>query len=159
MFKESLIVTASRHQRSSQINRRAVVLNLQSEEYFVLNPIGTDIWLWLSSPRKIHDVRDAVLSRYQVRPQQCDRDLMKFLLQLKESGLIRTISHQSPISRMLFSLLIQLRPREKWLRIFLGFKRSEAGDRTEPSIKLPYEAPLVSYWGSNLGTEQDVWIS
>ncbi|MGF1493017.1 MAG: PqqD family protein [Microcoleaceae cyanobacterium] len=158
MLKESAFITTSRYQRSSQINHRAVVLNLESEEYFIFNFMGTAIWYGLTYPRKVQEIREIILSHYQVRPKRCERDLIAFLNQLQALGLIQMIPYPQRISRIMFVVMSQFWARMMGNRLEASSQIAWYRKKAIPAVKkLPYEAPVVSYWGSNRGAEHDAW--
>ncbi len=85
--RDSSVVAAS-EQSSSELDREAVILNLKSGVYYGLNPVGARIWNLLQQPRTVSEIRDAILAKYSVSPEQCERDLFALLQQLEEEGLI-----------------------------------------------------------------------
>lgn len=85
--KDSVIV-AVKSQVSCQVDAETVVLHFDKGLYFGLNEVGTLVWNQLQQPRKVQEIRDAILSEYEVPAEQCERDLLSLLEQLSEKGLI-----------------------------------------------------------------------
>lgn len=81
-------MVAAKSQLSAQVHEETVLLHVDRGLYFGLNEIGTFIWKQLQQPRKVHEIRDAILDEYDVSPEQCERDLFKLLAELSENGLI-----------------------------------------------------------------------
>ena len=82
------VVVAVSEKLSSQVGGDAVVLDMQSGKYFGLEGVGARIWELVQQPRKVSEIRDAVLSEYDADPAECERDLLAFLRQVQEAGLI-----------------------------------------------------------------------
>lgn len=82
------VVVAAKSQLSSQVDKETVLLHMDQGLYFGLNEIGTFIWKQLQQPRKVHEIRDAILGEYEVSSEQCERDLFKLLAELSANGLI-----------------------------------------------------------------------
>ena len=81
-------IRASSDQVSSDLNGEAAILNLKSGVYFGLDPVGSTVWRMLAKPTTIGAVRDAMLSRYEVEAEQCERDLLELLTKLSQHGLV-----------------------------------------------------------------------
>ena len=82
------IVTVTQVQISCEVNGEAVILHFDSGKYFGLNEVGTLVWNMMKQPRSVCELRDAILSEYEVEPEQCEHDLLGLLRELRESGLI-----------------------------------------------------------------------
>jgi coenzyme PQQ synthesis protein D (PqqD) len=85
--KDSVVV-AVKSQVSCQLDAETVVLHYDKGLYFGLNEVGTLIWNQVQRPRKVQEIRDAILREYEVSNEQCERDLFTLLRQLSEEGLV-----------------------------------------------------------------------
>lgn len=65
------------------------LLNLKSNIYYSLNSVGAYIWELIQEPRSILDIRNAVLTRYDVDAGRCKADVDGLLKGLAEAGLAR----------------------------------------------------------------------
>jgi hypothetical protein len=81
-------VVARQEQVSSDLAGETVILDLKSGVYYGLNSVGASIWNLIQEPRTINEVREALLAKYKVEPEQCDRDLKALLEELEAEGLI-----------------------------------------------------------------------
>lgn len=88
MISTDSVVTAVRDQFTSGLGGDAVVLDMQSGKYFGFEAVGARIWELVQQPRKVSEIRDVVLSEYDADPAECERDLLAFLQQAQEAGLI-----------------------------------------------------------------------
>ncbi|MDY7023472.1 MAG: PqqD family protein, partial [Cyanobacteriota bacterium] len=125
-----------------------------TEAYYGSQWVGAMIWMLLSQPRTVKEIREAILSKYQVDPRRCDRDLMDFLLQLQANGLIKLCPSPSLMSRLLYRCRRKVRKvlrsvfsgDRHWEKDYLKYS-AQMGNST-PS-KLPYRPPILTYCGSN----------
>ncbi|MGB8541369.1 MAG: PqqD family peptide modification chaperone [Candidatus Acidiferrales bacterium] len=82
------IVVASAEQVSCPLGDESAILNLKNSKYYGMNPIGTRIWVLLKEPRSVLQLRDTLLSEYEVDEKSCERDLLALLEEMKSEGLI-----------------------------------------------------------------------
>ncbi|MCG5059925.1 MAG: PqqD family protein [Limnoraphis robusta] len=154
MIEETSIIYTAKTQRSSRLNHEVIILDLETEEYYGSQWVGATIWILLSQPRTVKEIRELILSRYQVDPHQCDRDLMNFLLQLQANGLIKLSPSPSPLSLLLHRVTRKvekllnniLNSEPGWGSQYLKFS-AQAG--ATMMSKLPYQTPVLTYCGSN----------
>lgn len=67
------------------------LLDLQSNTYFSLDPIGAVIWEQLSEPSSVEHLTAAVLREYDADPDVCRRDISDLLSDLVTHKLVRTV--------------------------------------------------------------------
>ena len=72
------------------IGDEAVLVNLNTEMYLGLNPVGTRMWNALSGAASIQAAYDELLREYEVEPAQLRADLEEFIDQLRNHQLIET---------------------------------------------------------------------
>jgi hypothetical protein len=70
------------------IGEEAVILNLKSELYLGLDPVGTRMWMVLHGAPSIQAAYELLLAEFEVEPERLRRDLDKLLEQMLEQGLI-----------------------------------------------------------------------
>jgi hypothetical protein len=81
-----VIPSAVLHQ---QVSGESVLLDLQSEQYFGLDEVGTRIWQLIAGFGRLRDVKERMHEEYDVDPTILDRDLLDLANQLLAAGLIR----------------------------------------------------------------------
>jgi hypothetical protein len=92
MVSPTSVVVATQHQVSCELGGESVILGLTRGVYYGLGPVGTTIWGLLRTPRQVGEIRDAITSAFDVEAGQCERDLVTFLNELADEGLI-DVSH------------------------------------------------------------------
>lgn len=75
-----------------EINGEAVLLNLQTGQYFGLDEVGTAIWSLLASRRTVHAVLEGLAERYEAPRERLEADLGRFLELLRDRELISVSS-------------------------------------------------------------------
>ena len=82
-------VTTAPHVMIRVIGDEAVILNLKSELYLGLNPVGTRMWTVLHEAPSIEAAYDSLICEYEVAPERLRQDLDDLLDQLLGQGLIQ----------------------------------------------------------------------
>jgi hypothetical protein len=70
------------------IGDEAVILNLKSELYLGLDPVGTRMWTVLQSSPSIQAAHASLLDEFEVEPERLRQDMDMLLDQMLEQGLI-----------------------------------------------------------------------
>jgi hypothetical protein len=73
---------------SAEVDDEMVMMSLASDAYFGLDDIGTRIWALLEKPITLGEVCRALQGEYDVTPEQCARDVLLFVTELAEKGLV-----------------------------------------------------------------------
>jgi hypothetical protein len=71
------------------VGDEAVLLNLATERYFGLDPVGTRIWTLLSQDPRLEQAFDALCAEYEVEPARLEADLLDLIGQLAEAKLVQ----------------------------------------------------------------------
>jgi len=82
------VVVAAPDQVSADLAGEAVVLSLQTGKYYGLAHVAARIWELLKTPARVAAIRDTIVQQFEVEPERCERDLLRFLQQLADQGLI-----------------------------------------------------------------------
>jgi hypothetical protein len=76
------------HVLLQQVGEESVLLNLDKECYFGLDPVGTRMWEALTKADSVEAAYEELLSAYDVDDQQLRRDMEKLIDSLMENGLL-----------------------------------------------------------------------
>jgi hypothetical protein len=87
----SSLIVASKDQISCDLEGEAAILNLKSGTYFGLDPVGATVWSLIAEPRRVLEIRDALLDAYDVESERCSNDLLELLGDLRAHGLIQVL--------------------------------------------------------------------
>ncbi|HEY9190788.1 MAG TPA: PqqD family protein [Sulfurovum sp.] len=78
---------------AQEVDDEMVILDMESENYFGLDEVGTSIWQAMQEHGTLQDVFDALLEQYDVEPEILEKDLSDFVEKLLESGLVEVKAH------------------------------------------------------------------
>ena len=84
----SSIVVMSAEQVSCPLGEESAILNLKNSVYYGLDPVGARVWTLLHEPRSVGELRDTLLSEYEVEAGRCEVDLLALLEKMRSEGLI-----------------------------------------------------------------------
>ena len=77
---------------SRNLQGEMVLLNLKTNLYCGLDPVGTKIWHLLNEQvnkhKSLKDILNELIKEYDVSEAQCTEDLLNFIRMLKEKDLI-----------------------------------------------------------------------
>jgi hypothetical protein len=65
-----------------------VLLNMETEQYFALNEIGSKIWELISKEKNISEVFTKLLNEYEVEYETLKNDFSSLLLKMESKKLI-----------------------------------------------------------------------
>jgi len=71
-----------------QLEYDSVLLNLETEQYFGLDEVGTYMLQVMLDAPNLHKAYELLLAEYEVTPQRLEADMARFLDELMEHGLI-----------------------------------------------------------------------
>jgi hypothetical protein len=72
-----------------EIDDEVVMLDMKSENYYGLDPVGADIWKFLSEGKTIGETKDSLMEIYDVDTERLESDLVAFITELVENGLAK----------------------------------------------------------------------
>ncbi len=65
-----------------------VILSIRDGVYFGLNQVGGRIWKLIQRPISICGIHQALLDEYDVDPEDCYQEILSFISELYEHGLV-----------------------------------------------------------------------
>jgi hypothetical protein len=85
---DTSVLKRSAAQVSCNLDEEVAILDLEKSRYFGLAGVGAHIWLALDKPCSVREICDSVTGQFDVAPDACKADVMRFLARLWEAGLI-----------------------------------------------------------------------
>ncbi len=73
---------------AQEVDGEMVLLDMNSENYFGLDEVGTAIWQAIQEKETLKEVFDLLLEQYDVESDVLEKDLLDFVGKLVESGLV-----------------------------------------------------------------------
>jgi len=74
---------------AQEVDGEMVLLDMNSENYFGLDEVGTAIWQAMQEKESLKEVFEVLLEQYEVEEDVLKKDLIAFVEKLKESGLLK----------------------------------------------------------------------
>ena len=81
-------VVATKDQVSSDLGGEVAILNLTAGTYYGLDAVGARIWSLIQEPRTVEEIRNVLVSEYEVELERCEGDLIALLQGLANEGLV-----------------------------------------------------------------------
>jgi len=73
----------------SDMDGEKVMLSIQNGKYYNLGEVGGVIWECIKEPTSIHHLVDSLITQFDVEVNECRIQVIEFLNQLVEEGLIK----------------------------------------------------------------------
>jgi hypothetical protein len=74
---------------ASNIDDEKVMMSVEKGAYYGLDPIGSRVWDMIDKPIRVTELIDLLLLKYDVDRETCEQDVMAFLKELNESGILQ----------------------------------------------------------------------
>ncbi|MDP9328346.1 MAG: PqqD family peptide modification chaperone [Actinomycetota bacterium] len=89
-------VRAAPEQVSSDVAGETVILELGRGVYYGLADVGARVWELLREPRTVGEIRDIVVSEYDVEPERAGADLLSLLAEMQTRELVEVRDEEAP---------------------------------------------------------------
>jgi len=83
------VVVLAEGQLTADFGEECVILNSTKGAYYGLERHGVLVWHLIQEPRRITELREAILDEFDVDPARCERELMELLTELQGEGMIK----------------------------------------------------------------------
>jgi len=78
---------------SSKIDDEAILMSIEADSYFALDPVGSRIWEMLSNqPASIDELIIILMEEYEVDEKTCREDVQHFIDDMSGRKLIRQVA-------------------------------------------------------------------
>lgn len=74
-----------------EVDNEAVILNIETNDYFTLDSTGAEIWKRFTSENSISAIISGISSEYGIEKERLTEDINDFIKELKEEGLVKII--------------------------------------------------------------------
>jgi hypothetical protein len=76
---------------TAAVGDEIVMLDAAQGCYFGLDPSGSAIWTLLETPTSVEHLCAELVRRYDVSPERCRSEVLFFLHELRDAGLVRAV--------------------------------------------------------------------
>ena len=87
-IRDDQVFTVSKDVLFQEVSGETVLLDLESEQYFGLDEVGTRIWALLNEGQGVAAIVETLLTEYEVEREQLEGDVRELLAALLDAGLI-----------------------------------------------------------------------
>jgi hypothetical protein len=84
----SSVVVIAPERLSARMGEESVVLDLADGVYYGLDAVAARVWDLAKKPIAVAEIRDAIVSEFEVDAATCEKDLATFLSELAKKGMI-----------------------------------------------------------------------
>lgn len=81
-------ITISENALLEDMGDEAVILNINNERYYGLDPIGMNFWNWLKEEGDIDKVLEHAQKEYAIDVETLKKDIGVFVIELHNAGLL-----------------------------------------------------------------------
>ena len=85
---ETQIVRRTSELLEGEVDGELVALNIASGTCYGFNSTATRVWAMLEEPKRVADIRDALVSEFEVDASTCQQQLVALLQELQKDGLV-----------------------------------------------------------------------
>ena len=82
------VVSVNKGIMSANMDNETVMMRVETGKYYSLGTMGSVLWSMLENPVSVHEIIDALLEKYQVERDQCEEEVLAFLNQAYQEGLL-----------------------------------------------------------------------
>lgn len=73
----------------TEIDDVVVMMDVDEGRYYELDEVGARVWAVLESSASVAAICDVLLEEYEVAPEVCQRDVLQFVTEAHDRGVIR----------------------------------------------------------------------
>lgn len=88
MLTDQPVVRRKGELLEARVEEELVGLDVEQGACYGFNATATRIWMLIEQPMRVAELRDALLRRYDVEPERCERELAALLRELAGDGLV-----------------------------------------------------------------------
>jgi hypothetical protein len=90
------VVCRSDDVNAAHVGEEMVMMRLESDYYYGMDDIGRRVWELLEEPMSAADLSERFMKEYKVSREECEADLLEFLIKLREEGIVRVVERDDP---------------------------------------------------------------
>lgn len=72
----------------AEVDGELIGLEVEQGTCFGFNATATRIWALIETPKRLSELRDALLAEYDVDQETCERELVQLVRELEATGLV-----------------------------------------------------------------------
>ncbi|GJM41134.1 MAG: hypothetical protein DHS20C20_14160 [Ardenticatenaceae bacterium] len=80
---------------TSTVENEVVMMSLEKGNYYGLDSIGSFIWENMAQPTTVETLCQKLTEKFDVKPEQCQADVLVFLSELLQEEMVQILDEQS----------------------------------------------------------------
>ena len=88
MITEDTQVVRTESLLSTELDDETILMSIEQGAYYGMEQTARRIWALLAEPRKVSEICGQLAQEYNVEPDQCRQDIIAFLEELQQEGLV-----------------------------------------------------------------------
>lgn len=88
LSNDAVVERADGEYVSSELGDELVILHATAGHYYGINTVGRFIWDLIDEPHRVGTVMDAVAENFGTTREECHTDVLEFLTDMSEAGLV-----------------------------------------------------------------------
>ena len=89
MLERTVVLRRTDDHVRAPLDEWLVMMDIDAGKYYLLDGVAAFVWERLAAPTAVSDLVAALCSRYDVTAARCEADVLPFLTQLHEKGLVQ----------------------------------------------------------------------
>jgi hypothetical protein len=89
MLERSTVLRRTEDHVRAPLDEWLVMMDIDAGKYYLLDDVASFVWTRLAAPTAVADLVAELCSRYDVTAARCEADMLPFLTQLHEKGLVQ----------------------------------------------------------------------
>jgi Coenzyme PQQ synthesis protein D (PqqD) len=89
MLDTSVVLRRTDDHVAAPLDEWLVMMHIDAGKYYLLNDIASVVWEELATPNSVDDLVADLCTRYDISAEQCRADILPFLTELHEKGLVQ----------------------------------------------------------------------
>lgn len=73
------------------VDKDAILLNTQDNQYFGLDNVGARLWELVTQGKTLRESYNLMVGEYDVEPELLEKDLLELIADLRENGLVKIV--------------------------------------------------------------------
>ena len=90
MIDRSATLRRNDNHVAAPLEETLVMMDIEAGRYYMLDAVASFVWERLAEPTPVADLVASLCDRYDVSSERCEADILPFLTELHEKGLVET---------------------------------------------------------------------
>jgi len=76
---------------ASDIDDEVVLLSLETDKYYGMDPVSARVWSLLAQPQRLADICQQLQAEFEVEGETCEGDVLEFVRSLADAKLVQIV--------------------------------------------------------------------